>query len=201
MNTFTTLAIPQKILDAEGLVGGLMQLNGSRPLTLHLPYANLMSIGGDSAPRLFHLLLSMSLLVAVGQVEQVLWSNCRIRGHVFVDGQWRCRPWMRPCIQQLTHGPLCTGCFRSRHRRTQSELAIAAVTLSCKYSAAALMRRIFWWHKCHGARESSWAWWPYQWSVHGGCEILLRKTPSVVPLHGMATIAGAEATENMQFFF
>ena len=62
------LAIPQKMLDTGHLTGGLLQPNGSRPLTLHLPYAFLLSLGGDSAPRLFHLLLSSALIFGVGSV-------------------------------------------------------------------------------------------------------------------------------------
>ena len=58
------LALPSEMLRQGGLVGGLLRPDGNRPMALHLPYAALMAFGGDSAPRLLHLLLGGGALAA-----------------------------------------------------------------------------------------------------------------------------------------
>lgn len=59
------LALPAEMLQQQGLLGGFLRPDGSRPMLLHLPFAALMSAGGEMAPRLFHLGLSMLLPVAL----------------------------------------------------------------------------------------------------------------------------------------
>lgn len=58
------LALPAEMLRQGGLVGGLLRPDGNRPMALHLPYAALMAWGGDSAPRMLHLLLGGGALAA-----------------------------------------------------------------------------------------------------------------------------------------
>lgn len=52
------LALPSQILAEGRLVGGPLHPDGSRPQGLHLVYASLLALGGQGAPRLFHLLLA-----------------------------------------------------------------------------------------------------------------------------------------------
>jgi hypothetical protein len=49
------LALPRVLVEGGGLPGGLLHPDGSRPLPLHLVHAALLALGGEAAPRLFHL--------------------------------------------------------------------------------------------------------------------------------------------------
>jgi len=62
------LALPRKMLEAQGLVGGFLNPSGSRPMALHLPFACLLATGGEAAPKLAHLGLTLALLVGVVEV-------------------------------------------------------------------------------------------------------------------------------------
>jgi len=62
------LALPARILDSGGLIGGLLAPDGSRPQGLHLVFASLMALGGEPAPRLFHLLLTALCLHGTAEV-------------------------------------------------------------------------------------------------------------------------------------
>jgi len=64
------LALPRRMLTEGGLVGGLLQPNGSRPLVLHLPYAALLAIGGE--PRLLHLALALAVVALTGSLGREL---------------------------------------------------------------------------------------------------------------------------------
>lgn len=64
------LALPSQILAEGRLVGGLLHPDGSRPQGLHLVYASLLALGGEEAPRLFHLLLAALCLEGTRQVAQ-----------------------------------------------------------------------------------------------------------------------------------
>lgn len=59
------LALPRRMLDSGGLLGGAWSPDGSRPMILHLPYAALLWAGGEAAPRLFHLGIAVALLLLV----------------------------------------------------------------------------------------------------------------------------------------
>jgi len=59
------LALPADMLRAGELLGGTLRPDGSRPMILHLPYAALLSAGGEVAPRLLHLGLVLALLAAL----------------------------------------------------------------------------------------------------------------------------------------
>lgn len=67
---YTHLALPAAMLREEGLLGGVLHPQGSRPLALHLPYAFLLATGGEAAPRLFHLLIAGAVLLATGQIGE-----------------------------------------------------------------------------------------------------------------------------------
>ena len=59
------LALPRELLDARGLVGGVLRPDGNRPLLLHLPYAALLATGGEGAVRIFHLGTMLATLSGV----------------------------------------------------------------------------------------------------------------------------------------
>jgi hypothetical protein len=65
---YTHLAIPHQLLLDGGLSGGLLHPQGSRPLSLHLPYAAVMATGGAGAPAVFHWVLSAAVLLATFQM-------------------------------------------------------------------------------------------------------------------------------------
>lgn len=62
------LALPARILDGGRLIGGLLAPDGSRPQGLHLVFASLMALGGEAAPRLYHLLLTALCLHGTAEV-------------------------------------------------------------------------------------------------------------------------------------
>ena len=62
------LGLPQKMLDAGGLVGGVLDPSGNRPLLVHLPMTAMLAIGGESAPRLFHLAITLAVVAATASL-------------------------------------------------------------------------------------------------------------------------------------
>lgn len=64
------LALPARMLEAGGLVGGPLQPAGSRPMPLHLLYAAQLHQGGEVAVRLFHLGLVAVLLLGVDDLAR-----------------------------------------------------------------------------------------------------------------------------------
>lgn len=86
------LALPGRILSEGGLVGGPLHPDGSRPQGLHLVYASLMALGGEPAPRLFHLLLTgltLAAVVSVGRTwlgDRGAWAGLLLAGsYTFVQ--------------------------------------------------------------------------------------------------------------------
>ena len=69
------LALPRQLLETGRLLGGIFHPNGSRPLALHLPWAGLMAIGGEYAPRFFHLALVAGLLLVVHLRARKWWGR------------------------------------------------------------------------------------------------------------------------------
>lgn len=59
------LALARLISDSGGMPGGWDHPDGSRPLVVHLVFSSLYGLGGEAAPRLWHLALSAGLLLAV----------------------------------------------------------------------------------------------------------------------------------------
>jgi hypothetical protein len=59
------LALPRRIAEGQGLLGGPMHPDGSRPLPVHLVHAAIYAFGGEAAPRLFHLGLVAAMVGAV----------------------------------------------------------------------------------------------------------------------------------------
>ena len=197
------LAIPQKILDTQGVVGGLLQPNGSRPLTLHLPFASLLSIGGDSAPRLFHLLLSVGLIVSVGQIGRHYFGRLAgLTAMLLMMGSGSVVHEFGLASNNLPTALCVLAAFQAAMAGHSRALAIAAATaLSCKYSAAAPIVGVFIVAKL-----------PWRTRVMTGLVALALVSPwwlrnlidglhPLFPYMGWPAIEGEQATENMQFFF
>ncbi|NOY27804.1 MAG: hypothetical protein GXP62_18225, partial [Oligoflexia bacterium] len=70
------LALPARILDTGGLLSGPLHPNGSRPQNLSAVYACLMALGGESGPRLFHLLLTALTLAGTTALGKA-WLGAR----------------------------------------------------------------------------------------------------------------------------
>ncbi len=68
------LALPARLLDEGALLGGPWMPNGSRPLALHLPWTWLVALGGEQAPRAFHLGTAAALLLATRRRAQAWWG-------------------------------------------------------------------------------------------------------------------------------
>ncbi len=59
------LALPRHIAETGGMWGGFAHHDGSRPLPVHLIFAALYALGGEVAPRLWHLLVCAALALGV----------------------------------------------------------------------------------------------------------------------------------------
>ncbi|MDP2304859.1 MAG: hypothetical protein Q8P18_02405 [Pseudomonadota bacterium] len=58
------LALPRRMVESGHLLGGFLNPDGSRPLPVHLVFALLYALGGEAAPRLWH--LAITAVVALG---------------------------------------------------------------------------------------------------------------------------------------
>ncbi|MDP2312299.1 MAG: hypothetical protein Q8P41_05295 [Pseudomonadota bacterium] len=59
------LALPRRMVESGGLLGGFLNPEGSRPLPVHLVYAALYALGGEASPRLWHLGITAALALGV----------------------------------------------------------------------------------------------------------------------------------------
>lgn len=64
------LALARRILDTHGLVGGFDHPDGSRPMPVQLGYAALHVLGGEGAPRLWHLAVTATLLGTITTIAR-----------------------------------------------------------------------------------------------------------------------------------
>jgi hypothetical protein len=62
------LALPRLMWDTGGLVGGVFQPDGSRPLPVHMVWTAAWLLGGEAAPKLLHLGWAVALGLKVGQI-------------------------------------------------------------------------------------------------------------------------------------
>ena len=140
------LGVPAQMLLDEGLVGGLLHPQGSRPAILHLPYAALIHSGGLAAPALLHLLFSAALLVLLVQAgaEHLGHRAAGLAAACLLIGSWTFmseagRPG-NDIVAALATLAALDAALRARPRA----LAIAAGTaLSIKYTAAGPLLGIF----------------------------------------------------------
>jgi hypothetical protein len=64
------LGVPMQMLLDEGLVGGLLHPNGSRPLTLHMVYSSLLAADSPNGPGWLNLSLSLALVVLMFDMSE-----------------------------------------------------------------------------------------------------------------------------------
>lgn len=139
------LALPQKMLQHGELVGGLLNPSGSRPLLLHLPFTALLWIGGDAAPRLFHLGLASALLAGTaglasergGRWAGVAAAALLVGSYSFVHEGGLAANNLPTALAVLA---LCDAAHRGEAR---GMAVAAAAALSVKYTAAAAVVGLF----------------------------------------------------------
>lgn len=71
------LALARLISDTGAFVGGWDHPDGSRPMTVHLIFATLYGLGGEAATRLWHLLLSVALVLGVREFAEARFGEGR----------------------------------------------------------------------------------------------------------------------------
>lgn len=64
------LALPRRMVESGHLLGGLLNPDGSRPLPVHLVFAALYALGGEAAPRLWHLAITAVLALGVRSLAE-----------------------------------------------------------------------------------------------------------------------------------
>lgn len=82
------LALPQRMLRAGGLVGGVLHPDGSRPMLLHLPLAMLLDTGGSHALRLALAILGAGLVAATGAVAEEQRAGAGTLAMLVLVGSW-----------------------------------------------------------------------------------------------------------------
>ena len=64
------LGVPMQMLLDQGLVGGLLHPNGSRPLTLHMVYTSLLAANSTHGPGWLNLTLTLALIVLMFDMSE-----------------------------------------------------------------------------------------------------------------------------------
>ncbi|MDG1481129.1 MAG: hypothetical protein P8R54_16170 [Myxococcota bacterium] len=83
------LALPAKMLREGGLVGGVLEPDGSRPMILHLPMTCLLLLGSDIAPRLLHLVLTVAMLMGCVSIgRRHLSEHAGVFAALALAGSW-----------------------------------------------------------------------------------------------------------------
>lgn len=83
------LGLPRKMLDVGGLVGGVLDPSGNRPLLIHLPMAAVLATGGETAPRLLHLIVSLGVVAATASLgRRHLGEGAGAAAALLLAGSW-----------------------------------------------------------------------------------------------------------------
>lgn len=139
------LALPHKMLQSGGLVGGFLNPSGSRPMALHLPFTALLWAGGESAPRLFHLGLAASLVVGANHMARE--RGGPLAGHAaaaLLVGSYSVTHDAGLAANNLPTAVAVLAVLDAADRGRARALALAAgAALSLKYTAAAAMVGLF----------------------------------------------------------
>lgn len=138
------LALPARILDTGGLVGGLLAPDGNRPQGLHLVFASLMALGGETAPRLFHLLLTALCLHGTAEVGRAWLGERGTWAALLLVGSYS---FVQPAGLAANDIPVALAVLAAldaglRGRATPLALA-AGLALSIKYVAAGALAGVF----------------------------------------------------------
>jgi len=138
--------LAQRMSLHEGLVGGLLHPNGSRPLTLQIIYTGLWSSGHPSSLSWFHWLLSGGLMVAVVQTGS-LHLGSRVAGvaaATLLAGSTTIQESMGQAASDLpTALAVLAAMDACNRRRIRSGIIAAATAMSIKYTSAAPLAGIF----------------------------------------------------------
>jgi hypothetical protein len=139
------LAIPRLVLEQGSLVGGFFHPDGSRPLTLHLPFAMLLWTAGDSAVRLYTLGLGALLLVAVfGVARETGGLRAGLLAVLLLVGSWSFATELGLASSNLATALACLLAIRAALRSDARLLSlIAGIALSLKYTAAGVIAGAF----------------------------------------------------------
>lgn len=139
------LALPQKLLQHGDLVGGLLNPSGSRPLLLHLPFSVLLWMGGESAPRLFHLGLASALVLGTTTLARE--RGGMLAGHgaaALMVGSYSVVHDAGLAANNLPTALAVLALFDAAERGEAKAMALAAGTaLSLKYTSAAAVTGLF----------------------------------------------------------
>jgi hypothetical protein len=149
------LALPKLMWESGGLVGGLLQPDGSRPLPVHMVWTGAWLVGGEAAPKLLHLIWALALGLKVGDVVTrragreagalsvalLLGSYTFVRELGLAYNNLPAALWvllaLEAALQVDPDGPGGLGSARGR-------LAVfAGMALACKYTAAGAVVGVF----------------------------------------------------------
>lgn len=139
------LALPRQLLRHGGLVGGLLQPDGSRPLVLHLSYTGLLALGGEAAPKGFHLVLVLALLLRVHRLGERWLSTDAARFAVLLAvGSYTLLRELGLAHNNLPTALLCVLAFEAAMDRKGWQMALfAGLALATKYLAAPVVVGVF----------------------------------------------------------
>lgn len=139
------LALPAEMLREHGLVGGLLRPDGNRPMALHLPYAMLLAIGGDSAPRLLHLALSLGLVLATAGLARAQFGpRAGSWAALLLAGSWSFAQEAGLASNNLPAALAVLAALDAARRGEARALALTAGTaLAIKYTAGGAIAGVF----------------------------------------------------------
>jgi hypothetical protein len=139
------LAIPRFVLEHGTLVGGFLHPDGSRPLTLHLPFAMLLWTGGEGAVKAYALGLAAWLLVAVFvQARESGGSRQALVATFLLLGSWSFSAELGLASSNLATALACLLALRAALRSDARLLAVlAGIALSIKYTAVGVVAGAF----------------------------------------------------------
>jgi hypothetical protein len=139
------LALPLKMLDHGGLVGGILDPSGHRPLVLHLPLASLLAFGGEAAPRLFHLVLGLGVVTFTAQIgERRLGEDAGAAAALLLAGSWSFVHGAGVVGSETLAALAVLAALDAGLRGSSRGLALAAgVALSVKYTTAGAIVGVF----------------------------------------------------------
>jgi hypothetical protein len=139
------LAIPRLVLDHGGLVGGFLHPDGSRPLTLHLPFAMLLWTGGEGAVKVYALGLAAWLLVSVFVLaRESVGVRAALVSVLLLLGSWSFAAELGLASSNLSTALACLLALHAALRADARLLAVTAgVALSLKYTAVGVVAGAF----------------------------------------------------------
>lgn len=139
------LALPRELLRAEGLVGGLFRPDGNRPMILHLPYAAALALGGEAAPKLLHLAVSLGVLGAtLGLGRRWLGRGAGEAAALLLLGSWSFLQETGLASNNLPTALAVLAALDAALAGRARALALAAgLALSLKYTAAGPLVGVF----------------------------------------------------------